>query len=648
MTAAGNERLHTLYRQFYDIEGPASRTTYRGPLISEIIFKWLLCGDESLSASALIEGVTRSMMDLEDVSATNRSISWLLGYTHDLASYYSKPDHFDLIHDSVREYLQSHPKYRMEECHSLAARTCLDTITTVPDGAVPQISHSSFSRYAVTHWAYHVEASQLDTKDPLYRPLRDFLSPNNPAFIRWAESAEAIKQEYKILDRFSASLSTPPCPMFAVCAWGLESVCKPVLTDTQKLNEARNIRGESLLYVACQYGHDLIVRELLAGGMNPNDDTKGYYRYAICAAAAEGHLIVVRTLIEYGADVNCRGDATPLYLAARFSDNADLVQLLIKHGADVDYYDDEGKSALTAAVRARSVDTAKVLLRYGADVNATGDDELLHKLSSDPTDVEMLQLLLEHKAAVDATDHGMTPLAYAARAGNIAAARILLAHGASVNGIDSWLTPLYYAAYFSAKIELVRMLLEHGADASYRDDDKFTVVCAVVSIRNLEILRLLLEHGAKCRTEGWGPLSSAVADEDNTEMVEMLLKYGANIDERDSETNAAPLLTAIRNNHINISRVLLTRGADPYHRARFIDFHTQEETLNALGLALKNQSLDMVNLLLEFGVVPDTDQEALLDQFLNEAAATDDKAKDLSTEQITSSLTYSRPRASVQ
>jgi ankyrin repeat protein len=70
--------------------------------------------------------------------------------------------------------------------------------------------------------------------------------------------------------------------------------------------------GETILYVACDLGHEPMVRSLLRRGALPNECT-GYQngiaindrrRYPLHIAARRGHLTVARLLLDYDADVN--------------------------------------------------------------------------------------------------------------------------------------------------------------------------------------------------------------------------------------------------------------------------------------------------------------------------------------------------------
>lgn len=124
---------------------------------------------------------------------------------------------------------------------------------------------------------------------------------------------------------------------------------------------------------------------------------------------------------------------------------ASMLNLLLSHGALIEYRDQEGFSALAFAARWGRENTIGALLNCGADVHSRDQK-------------------------------GRTPLHHACNEGSVDVARLLLAHGADVNAHVSeerGLTPLMIAAT-AMNIPLLQILLYHGADTGLRDEAGLT------------------------------------------------------------------------------------------------------------------------------------------------------------------------------
>ncbi len=76
-----------------------------------------------------------------------------------------------------------------------------------------------------------------------------------------------------------------------------------------------------------------IAKTLLKAGANPNDVTTSNNESALEWAIQAGNPLVVKILLDYGADVNLIGCVTPLIAAAREGDK-EMIQLLLQRGAD--------------------------------------------------------------------------------------------------------------------------------------------------------------------------------------------------------------------------------------------------------------------------------------------------------------------------
>ena len=125
------------------------------------------------------------------------------------------------------------------------------------------------------------------------------------------------------------------------------------------------------LYDAAEAGDLDRVKLLVEQGTDRNQ-VGGYYRdTALSIAAENGHSMIVRYLVEKGADMQkvSSFDWTPLLNASRCG-HFEVVRYLLEQGADRDKADRYGYTSLHWAALHGDLEIAKLLMMYGADLNA--------------------------------------------------------------------------------------------------------------------------------------------------------------------------------------------------------------------------------------------------------------------------------------
>ncbi len=227
------------------------------------------------------------------------------------------------------------------------------------------------------------------------------------------------------------------------------------------------ITGCMSLHTAARAGNVSEVKKQLASGVNPNSGTFPWnLRHSLFAnnkplhfAAADGHIEVVRLLLEDGAHVSAtnEGGETPLHYAANHG-HIEVVKVLLDNGADVSAKGTGCGTPLQWAARNGQIKAAELLLARGADVNQRGGggrtalhDAVTHE------HIDMVELLLSGGAAVNArATGGRTALHVAAYNCKVEIGRILLERGAD---------PMLTNNGRPVSEEFVRSLRQPGTDA---------------------------------------------------------------------------------------------------------------------------------------------------------------------------------------
>ncbi len=161
---------------------------------------------------------------------------------------------------------------------------------------------------------------------------------------------------------------------FKVTVWDFSSVERPWTIVASQI-EAKGMqppKPRSVLFRAARTGDRALFEEAMARG-EPLDpvDADGLTPLHHALLNKQWHL--AQRLVDRGANVNHRTawGTVPLIVAAAASAPVELMDALLRGGADVHYQDaQDGRSALMLAVSLGSRATVELLLKFGANLNA--------------------------------------------------------------------------------------------------------------------------------------------------------------------------------------------------------------------------------------------------------------------------------------
>eukprot|EP00092_Neocalanus_flemingeri_P106095 GFUD01136081.1.p1 GENE.GFUD01136081.1~~GFUD01136081.1.p1 ORF type:complete len:2869 (+),score=812.68 GFUD01136081.1:304-8910(+) len=226
--------------------------------------------------------------------------------------------------------------------------------------------------------------------------------------------------------------------------------------------EEVNDEGYTPLMEASREGHEEMVALLLSQGADINAQTEETQETALTLACCGGFLEVADFLIKAGADLEL-GASTPLMEASQ-EGHLELVRYLLEAGAGVNATTGTGDTALTYACENGHTDVADLLLQYSAQ--------------------------LEHES-----EGGRTPLMKAARAGHLCTVQFLISRGADVNRqtTNNDHTPLSLACA-GGHLAVVEVLLQQGADPFHKLKDNSTMLIEAAKGGHTTVVQMLIDY----------------------------------------------------------------------------------------------------------------------------------------------------------
>lgn len=365
------------------------------------------------------------------------------------------------------------------------------------------------------------------------------------------------------------------------------NVVKLVIDSGADVNAADS-QGNTPLMLAGEKESVPIIRMLLAANARKTinaQDNRGNTALIRSIKYSGSSAEVVNHLIRYGANLNvANNEGHTALMIAGWRKSTTQAKTLIEEKASINLKDKKGMTALMYACQGFSTDVCALLVQAGARINDRDDKGWTALMYASPryyndSGSEVVKFLIGVGADVNAVgNEGETALILAARHHDESAIAYLLKAGADINAKDKLgQTVLMHACQAFTPISVVK-LINAGASATInaKDDKGFTALMyAMTRYHAAEDARQLIAAGAsltEVNNEGQTALMLA-AQTGNTELVKAILALGADKTINVTDKQGRTVMSYVRprfgfESVAEIVKALTDAGAKPIENKR--------------------------------------------------------------------------------
>ena len=342
---------------------------------------------------------------------------------------------------------------------------------------------------------------------------------------------------------------------------------REILKHNFDINQIYDNKDTLLTYALKQNPTFEIIKTLIEFGADVNlPGFDGYRPIEIAAHKKEISIDILKLLLNTGAQIyENEGKYSALTLAAMAQESTDKINLLIQFGYKVDLIIDEDNatSLFCACLKENNQININALLDNGANINQ--QTNTLHTVLWETivqNHPENAEVLINRGADFTICDERMvSPLIVAATVGDIKTLKLLISKGADVNQYaEKGISALMQCCQANNSNEVLDILLNAGADVKHKSQDGSTVLFnALFDNKDKAFIDKLLKYDLdinSCNSDGEFPLQIALTKETHVDVIQLLLEKGADKNMKDKNGNTMMQL-ALKNPNAEIVKIFM-------------------------------------------------------------------------------------------
>lgn len=372
------------------------------------------------------------------------------------------------------------------------------------------------------------------------------------------------------------------------------------LLEIEEKNVNRSLGDKDLLEIAAHQGYSEIVLHLVQEkSLDINGNQEGS-ESALILASKKGNIEIVDILLKSGADVDFefKNKRTALIFAAE-NGHKKIVKMLLEAGANLEQKIKNGCNALILSVKNGHKEVVELLLEEGIDINSTNNRGVTALMVAiKKGNREIADLLSKNENYLG----NSTELILASSYGYFSIVENLLSKSEVINSVlkDNFKEEALTYALFNSHLKIVNLLLENGADINLFDAEGKTILDKVLDRKRIDLASFLIENKATfsyLSENGFGALLLSFLEEGYENSALILIENRDDFNYEYDFGGKAIVMSLIRG-YKNMVNLLIEKKAPLNVKSK--------NGMTLLAIATEKGYLEIAELLIKNGVYVDT------------------------------------------